>query len=198
MFFYTIHYKLSTINYPLSTALTMELDIKKNWDLLENSRMALMQELSKYDNAILNKKPEPNAWSANQNIIHLMEAELGSLAYLRKKLSFGSNVPKSGFKSAFRLRMLKIIFALPLKFKAPPSLKQPAEVSNFNELKSTWASQRLDFQDFIDNLPNNVIYGEIWNHPIAGKMNIVQMIDFFNQHFNRHRLQIDKTLPKVA
>ena len=176
----------------------MELDIKKNWDLLENGRMALMQELSKYDNAILNKKPEPNAWSVNQNIIHLMEAELGSLMYLRKKLSFGSNVPKSGFKSAFRFQMIKIFFALPIKIKAPPSLKQPAEVSNFNELKSTWASQRLDLQDFIDNLPTNVIYGEIWNHPVAGKMNIVQMIDFFNDHFNRHRLQIEKTLPKVA
>ena len=47
------------------------------------------------------------------------------------------------------------------------------------------------------HLADNVIVSEIWRHQIFGKMNISQMIDFFETHFDRHQKQIEKTLNTV-
>ena len=157
-----------------------------------------MTSLSKYNNDILNKKPTQEVWSTVQVMQHLMAAEMRSLAYMRKKLSFTSQVPKAGFKSRMRRLMLRIAFNTPFKFKAPYNLETFPDYGDFTDLKNKWASQRLDFQTFIETLPDNVLAGEIWNHQIAGKMNIAQMLDFFHDHVKRHQGQIKRTLKQVA
>ena len=176
----------------------METKIKYRWHTLENKRVKLMSDLSKYNNDVLNKKPTPEAWSTFQVMQHLMTAELRSLTYMKKKLSYGVNIPKAGFKSKLRRLALKIVFALPFKYKAPTQLETFPDSVNFESLKIEWASQRLDLQDFIDKLPDNVIVSEIWRHQIFGKMNIFQMIDFFETHFDRHEKQIHKTLNTIT
>ena len=175
----------------------METTIKYQWHNLENKRVKLMTDLSKHNHIVLNKKPTPEAWSTLQVMQHLMTAELASLTYMKKKLSYGVNIPKSGFKSKLRRLALKIVFVLPFKYKAPTQLETFPESGDFEALKTKWASQRLDLQDFIDKLPDNVIVSEIWRHQIFGKMNISQMIDFFETHFDRHQKQIEKTLNTV-
>ncbi len=175
----------------------MESTIKYQWHTLENKRVKLMSDLSKHNHAVLNKKPTPEAWSTLQVMQHLMTAELASLTYMKKKLSYGVNIPKAGFKSKMRRLALNIIFALPFKYKAPAILETFPDDADFETLKAEWASQRLDFQYFIDKLPDNVIVSEIWRHQIFGKMNISQMIDFFETHFDRHQKQIEKTLNTV-
>ena len=165
---------------------------------LEAQRLQMIQDISSYDNALLNKRPQPEAWSVVQVILHLMMAEASSVAYMRKKLSFTSQIPKAGFKSHFRRWALNVAFVLPFKFKAPKGLDTLPEYTDFNDLKNKWASQRLDLQTFIESLPDNVIESEIWRHQIAGKMSIPQMLDFFHDHVQRHKNQIQRTLKEVA
>ena len=175
----------------------MQPKINKLWHQLETQRIQLFQELSKYDNHQLNKKPNPEAWSVLQVAHHVMSAEATSLEYMRKKLSFTSQIPKAGFRSHLRLLSLKFAFALPLKYKAPAKIEAVPEVSDFNDLKLRWASQRLDLQGFIESLPDNVLEGELWRHQIFGKMTIAQMLDFFYDHAKRHESQIERTLKQI-
>jgi uncharacterized damage-inducible protein DinB len=165
---------------------------------LESQRLQVLQELARYDTALLNKRPSPEAWSVAQNILHLVMAEASSMAYMRKKLSFTSQIPKAGFQSRFRRWALNVAFALPFKFKAPKGLETFPDFTNINELSNKWASQRLELQTFIESLPDNVLEGEIWRHQVAGKMTIAQMLDFFHDHVKRHQRQIKKTLQQVA
>ena len=176
----------------------METKIKYQWHSFENKRIQLMTDLSKHNHIVLNKKPTTEAWSTLQVMQHLMAAELASLTYMKKKLSYGVNIPKAGFKSKMRRLALTIVFVLPFKYKAPTQLETFPESADFENLKTEWASQRLDLQDFIEKLPDNVIESEIWRHQIFGKMNISQMIDFFETHFDRHKKQIEKTLNIVT
>jgi uncharacterized damage-inducible protein DinB len=177
-----------------TTENVMRPDIARLWHELESNRTALMQELSAYDNDRLNRKPSPEAWSVTQVMLHLIEAELMATQYIEKKLSFGVNIPRAGFKSAVRRKLLSLAFALPIKIKAPEKLNGFPDYSDFNELKTRWASQRLALQELINKMPDNVLDGEIFKHIVAGKMNIAQMISFFNEHFNRHKKQIARTL----
>jgi uncharacterized damage-inducible protein DinB len=172
----------------------MQPKIQQLWSRLENQRVELTHLISQYDNTTLNKKPTPEAWSALQVVAHLMSAEQASLDYMKKKLSFTSKVPKAGLKSWFRRFALSVVFALPFKYKAPALLEKLPEQSDFKELTSKWASQRLELLDFIEKLPDNVINGEIWRHQLAGKMTIAQMLDFFYTHSKRHTVQIKRTI----
>jgi hypothetical protein len=172
--------------------------IQKLWHRLEAQRLDLMQLMAQHDNLILNKKPSPEAWSTLQVIHHLMDAEQASLAYMKKKLSFTSTIPKAGLKSRWRRFLLRIAFAIPIKIKAPTNLEHFPEQSNFADLSNQWASQRLELQSFIEKLPDNVVHGEIWRHQVAGKMSIAHMLDFFYAHVDRHEAQVKRTVAAVG
>lgn len=176
----------------------MRSDIDYQWKNLETKRLNLISELSKFDNVILNTSPAPSAWSVLQVIQHIMVTEGISLAYITKKLSYKSDIPKAGLNSKLRRLALSFIFTLPFKYKAPQILDFLPEITNMQLITAKWTAQRLDFYDFLDKMPDNVLDSEIWRHQIVGKMNISQMIDFFDSHFDRHQKQIEKTLNIVT
>ena len=176
----------------------MNKKLQPHWDKLEQDRLSLFQFLEKYPPSVLNQKPAPEKWSANQNIYHLIEAESASLKYMQKKLSFGTDLPKAGFKSVLRRFVLQVGFALPFKYKAPTQLGEMPKDLNFEELKQRWTSLRAEYYDFLKDLPDSIISAELWRHQIAGKMTILQMIDFFEDHVKRHRSQIERTLKQIS
>jgi hypothetical protein len=165
---------------------------------LENQRMALMALLNAYDNTLLNQKPSPQAWSVAQVMLHLMNAETASLAYMKKKLSYTNKIPRAGVLSFFRRMGLSILFSLPFKFKAPKNLETFPEYSNINDIKNQWASQRLELQRFMEALPEKMFYTQLWRHAVVGKMSVSQMLSFFHDHTERHISQIERTIEKVG
>jgi uncharacterized damage-inducible protein DinB len=171
-------------------------NIEKLWQGLEQQRINLFKELDAIDPALMNRQPAPLTWTANQNLEHLLRAETSSLSYLQKKLSSGSSaIPKAGFKSWGRRFLLRVAFALPLlKFKSPKYLGDLPETSDFQDLKSRFAEQRAALKSFLDTMPDELLEGEVWKHARAGKMSIAQMLDFFEDHFNRHELQLKRAL----
>jgi uncharacterized damage-inducible protein DinB len=176
----------------------MNQKIEPLWNKIEQKRLDLFLFLEKQDPSVLNQKPAPEKWSANQNVLHLIEAETASLAYMKKKLSFGfDNLQKAGFKSWLRRLALRIGFMLPIKVKAPANLSNLPDNLNLADLKMRWANLRAEYITFFAELPELVFHAELWRHQIAGKMNLAQMLDFFDDHVNRHRGQIERTLKEL-
>ena len=176
----------------------MNQKIQPLWAKLEKNRLDLLQSLEKRDPSVLNQKPSPEAWSVNQNIMHLIEAETASLTYMRKKLSFDTHLPQAGLKSHWRRFVLKLAFALPIKVKAPANLENFPDDLNFEDLKNRWSALRTEYVTFLEALPDNLVTAELWRHQLAGKMNMAQMIGFFNDHVQRHRGQIERTIDKIT
>ena len=174
----------------------MTAKVQKIWDKLEQQRVRVFQELDSVAPSVLNRKASPETWSANQNLEHLLAAETASLAYLQKKLSNGGgNIPKAGFKSWGRRFLLRLAFALPtLKFKAPQYLGNLPDSSDFSDLKTRFATQRATLKAFLDTMSDDLMEREVWKHARAGKMSIAQMLDFFEDHFDRHEQQLKKAI----
>ena len=176
----------------------MTTKVQKLWDKIERQRGRVFEELAAVDASLLNRKASPETWSALQNLEHLLKAEATSLAYLQKKLSSGGgDIPKAGFNSWWRRFLLRVAFALPtLKFKAPQYLGDLPESSDFTDLKIRFATQRAALKAFLDTMPDALLEGEVWKHARAGKMSIAQMLDFFEDHFDRHEQQLKKAIGK--
>ena len=83
----------------------MNSKIAKEIEILESDLDSLIKELQKYDDEILNRKPE-NSWSVLQVLHHLMLAEQGSLKYVKKKLSYNPELKKVNWQTKIRTLML--------------------------------------------------------------------------------------------
>jgi uncharacterized damage-inducible protein DinB len=165
---------------------------------LEKSRKDLFNDLRDYSDDVVNDKPSPEAWSIAQVIEHLIMAEEFSLQYLQKKTQDTSKVPVAGFGSQWRFLLTQTVFFMNLKYKAPAIIIPSNNFASIKDLELRWDKVRKETFELLTQLPEGDLKKEIWKHAVAGKMNIEQMLAFFNIHFNRHRKQIYRTLAELV
>jgi uncharacterized damage-inducible protein DinB len=165
---------------------------------LEKSRKDLFEDLRAYSDDIVNEKPSPEAWSIAQVIEHLIMAEEFSLQYLQKKTQDTSKVRVAGFGSQWRFLLTQTVFFMNIKYKAPTIINPTNTFATVAGLDARWTKVRKDTFELLNRLPEADLEKEIWKHAVAGKMNIHQMLAFFNIHFNRHRKQVYRTLAELV
>lgn len=155
----------------------------------------LLNDLSKFDDETLNRPSQAGGWSALQNVYHLMYIEEKALVYLRKKMSFGSEFPKTGIKEAFRYNLMMVVLATPLKFKAPPQTAEDLPTdATLAETQQRWLASRKNWDDFLLELSPDIATRSVFKHPSAGIIGWTHMLRFFIYHLGRHKRQIQKTI----
>ncbi|MEM8583632.1 MAG: DinB family protein [Bacteroidota bacterium] len=172
----------------------MRTTTKARLDGLDQQLENWFAELEKQSNEQLNKAGKNGGWSAMQCMHHLLLSEQYSLQYLRKKIGYGPQVEKVGWRTYWRMGLLRTYLALPIKFKAPAIIatdKLPPK-SDLHEAVQQYRDSRLDLRRYLDELDPKWYDRAIYKHPFAGRMGINQMLSFFKWHFNRHRKQGDK------
>ena len=159
---------------------------------LEGSRLQLLNELSKIPITKLNTSPAQGKWSVAQVIYHLNKAESLSLVYIGKKMHDVNNLKKTGFIEWLKLLIVKIAFWSPLKFKAPVNvLGDMPENVDYTDIVAQWNLTRNNLQQFLEKMPEELLSKNVFKQPAAGRLNIYQMVDFMQVHFNRHCKQIN-------
>lgn len=160
----------------------------------------LLDELSCYDDAILNRKPQNGGWSALQIAHHLLLSEEISMTYVQKKLSFAkegkAEFKPIGFKSKWRYFRLWLVFSLPFRFKAPATLdteKMP-DYTSLAHTRERWMNIRTQWNNFLNHLPESLADKAVFRHQLVGKMSWVDMCDFYSLHLRRHWKQIRRTV----
>ncbi|MBK8506708.1 MAG: DinB family protein [Saprospiraceae bacterium] len=164
---------------------------------LHNRTLALLNKLAAYSDEDLNRQPRSDVWSVNQVLTHLVLSERLSMQYVRKKLSFKPTLKRSYFVSQTRFLLLRISLALPLKFRAPKAVRSDDRLESYSlsDLRIKWLADRDDLGAYLLNLNEELLDLQVYKHPFAGRLSLLQMIDFFINHLSRHEGQIDRRLP---
>ncbi|MEP7127632.1 MAG: DinB family protein [Chitinophagales bacterium] len=144
------------------------------------------------DKGSLQFKPDPDKWSVNQVLNHLQFSERVSIAYASKKMQGGKSVRKTGLVATVRSEALSLLLRSGFKWKAPAVLAAASENLPFEEVHQRWNETRVQMKSFLENLPEDLIIREIYKHPRAGRLNAIQMMQFFQDHFNHHLPQINR------
>lgn len=157
---------------------------------------ALLNELAPLGDDLLNRTPADGGWSAMQTLHHLILVEENSLAYIHKKLSFNPELPKSGLGAWFKMWLLRITLRSPIKFKAPKSAsaERIPEYATFADTRAQWHKIRAEWTAFFENMPIELEDKAVYRHPRVGLINWLQMLDFIQAHFERHRLQVRRAV----
>jgi hypothetical protein len=157
---------------------------------------ALLAELSRHSDEALNQAPANGGWSAMQTAHHLLLAEQNALQYVRKKLSAPATFERVGLSVRWRSWLLWVAMVSPLKFKAPATVSSenlPAWAT-LADTRAHWQRIRAEWADFFTKLPDELADKAVFRHPRAGRIGWVQMLAFFEAHFNRHLKQIRRAL----
>ena len=91
--------------------------------------------------------------------------------------------------------LLRVLLALPLKFKAPRVVKENIpDTIKLEELSAEWDEIRSHMQSFLSNLDEQMLTKKIFKHPRIGMINIVQTMHFYLAHLEHHIPQIKRQL----
>jgi len=150
-----------------------------------------------YDKYI--QQPKPGHWSAGQAANHLYLSEKLSFAYLRKKMAYPDTIPPFHIKSWMGMIKLKIIMLRLIKARAPKTINmwEDQEVLHPNDLDRKWKDLRIELFDFVrEKYP---LFGShlVYNHPVAGRLSMKQMITFFIDHIEHHTRQVKRILKEI-
>ena len=161
--------------------------------VLNNKLNKLFDRLSKYSDDDLNKIIKKNKWSINQNIYHLILAEKGTEKYIRIKTQYPDTLINVKITSRIKIFLLELSLKLGFTYKGPAIVTENfPEKFKLSELRADWEKSRKDFKEFINTLDENMLSKGIFNHGIAGRMDIYMTLNFFKFHFDHHKKIIHK------
>lgn len=170
----------------------MHSSLAKAFERSERERQKFLGLLRDLPDETLRKKTDPETWSLIQVATHLLGAEKGTLSYLRKKTSTPEALKKTGAKEAFRYALLDIANSLPLRFKTPPGVEQPANELSLAELLAQWDQLRSDLRQFLEAFPDAWLDKGVFRHPVVGMLRMKQSMGFLTRHIRHHRYQVHR------
>ncbi len=158
------------------------------------SKWEQLKELLSYaDDGLINKSVD-GKWSIGQICYHLYISESGTLQYIQKRIKEGKVSKTTGFNNFFNNTLLAVALKMPLKYKAPKSVSEVPQSVDIKDLLHAWDEQNHSFRETIRNMPKSYADKEIFKHPVAGKFNIDQTVNFIIEHFEHHLPQIKSIL----
>jgi hypothetical protein len=170
--------------------------MKEKLENLNKELNLIFKKLSKYSSEEINFKPSLKKWSIGENMYHLWLTEITTENYIRKKTSYPETLINVSKIARLRLKLLKLIFFLGLKFKAPKIVVDPIPQNiDLKKLKNKWLKSRDSFEILINNLDTKVLKKGILRHPIAGRIDMNMTLNFLLSHF-RHHIKIIHKLDK--
>ncbi len=167
--------------------------VNKKFLKLEDSRIRLIKTLKNIPQVKLETPPHIGKWSVSQIFFHLNTAEKFSTIYVSKKRLDVNNLKKTGLKEFLRMVGLKLIFVLPFGLKAPVNvLGDVPEKVDYNNIVSEWNETRNKLKELLNSLPDDMLHKNVFKQPAIGRINIFQMLDFMQAHFERHQKQVQR------
>lgn len=173
----------------------MILVLEKQFTAFENLRKDLLKKLEGLSEEQQNYKSDPNTWSLNEVVEHLILSQSGTLKYMQKKLPHAESAPPTGFASKFASFSLRLALRSPIKFKLPQKANvNPGGEKDFSTLKEEWDEVADSFRNLLDQIDVKTANKLLFRHPRAGLINVKQTLQFLMDHFQHHQPQVDRII----
>ena len=118
--------------------------------------------------------------------------------YINFKLKNIEEQPKAGIRSFLNSKVLNKKLKSNEKFKVPTVLSEPELGNDYSDLKEKWDNSRMFLIKTVETFPKGKIKKAIFNHPVAGLLNMHQTMLFLINHLDHHIPQIDALRIKLA
>jgi len=170
----------------------MRMKLNSTFDEIEALKTSLLHDFEQLSLHQLSFKPNARKWSLLQVIEHLMLAETGSVNYVNKKILDPSQLENYSLRATLRFWWLQFFLKAPFRIKRRPTQVTPTLEPNFDDVKLRWDIARKALRKFVDKHDDAILKKLVYKHPFAGRINTLQMMQFFKLHINHHKKQIER------
>jgi len=169
---------------------------EKIFDQIEIERKTLLRKVSLLNEGEFNSKPADGKWSVAEILTHLLTSERLSLLYMRKKYKGVDQVGNSGLVEYLKMTFLKFSQRVAFfKYKAPKVIRENTpDTMTYSNLVAAWDKSRLDLKKFLESIPAENVRKKIYKHPIVGRLDAAQGVEFLSEHFRHHLPQINRLI----
>lgn len=171
----------------------MQQKFEQIFNTLEEDRKELSALLSPLSSDSLNFKTSEDKWSIMQIVFHVVKADRVSVLAIGKGLKSGINV-KSGSDAEIRSARLIEAMKSDVKFKAPALFAKVPDTYDLGELQKKWETSRAQLKEILEELPEEAADLELYEHPYAGRLSLMQGLEFLHHHYLHHLKQIKRLI----
>ncbi len=165
---------------------------------MEMDKISIFNKISLLENEFLNQPPAKRKWSIIQILHHLIQAEKGTLNYIKKKTQSPEKLQKAGLIDKLKSKLLNFYLKSPKKWKAPEMVNRIPEKDSLENTIIAYNSIRNEWYSFLIQMPDDWSRKKIFRHPITGRMDMYMTLDFLELHAKRHFAQIQAILNKKS
>ncbi len=173
----------------------MQRDLETRFSALERRREDLTGRLADLGERALSFKPRKEAWCLLEVCDHVLRTEEASLQYVRKKLPHVEANSRPGARSRWVFPILRVLLALPLRFRMPSSVSdslKPGSSLSLEKLVDRWIAEHSEWRRVLDSVPASKLQSPLFRHPIAGPMDLNGALLFLEAHFDHHLRQVER------
>ena len=167
-------------------------------DALNQARADFIKQIEEVPRELRSKHPA-EGWNMLQVMEHLISSEVGTLEYMKKKTQARADeIPVAGEESTAGSEQLKRALQSEKKWKMPGVLPDPTGAQSFENMQAYWDGLREKYRAFLEDLSADYHDRAIFKHPISGRMNLEQTIEFLVDHLVHHGYQLKRIKSEVG
>lgn len=170
--------------------------LREEFETMEKDRQSLLSSLDQLNGELLTIPEGPNQWSVNQVLLHLISSEEGIVGYINKKMQAPS-LPRNNFWCMIRSHLLSWFIKSPIRYGAPAVIASPSNEFSYDTLKTRFDQSRQKISELIGQIPEKHLGGQLFKHPLAGRLTALHTLHFIKLHNRRHSKQIKRILKTV-
>ncbi|ALJ00305.1 DinB family protein [Rufibacter tibetensis] len=161
---------------------------------LEKQREEFCAWVQKAPAPLQHKQPGPNQWSAAQVLFHLARVDQQVVNGLENRLKTRKALKPLKLATKVRSLLLNLLLKLPIKFKAPPQVREVPEQVDLVSVMQEWKETREKLHNILTAYPTQQLGKEVFFHPRAGMLTMPQTLTFLVEHTEHHRRQMRRLL----
>lgn len=170
----------------------MDAFLQPHRNSMKSAKGMILRELQQWSPLELRTPSDQGAWNALQVVRHIIISEKGTLAYLLKKTSSGpEGIEKSNSESKQSGEKLQKALKASEKWKAPQVLPDPESI-DLASSASYWGELRDQYDIFLNNLDPAFYDLQVFKHPLAGRIDLYDTLDFLSNHIQHHMYQLER------
>lgn len=167
--------------------------IQDRLDSIERKRARLMDFVLDLDSTLVAARPQPEQWSVQEIIEHLVLSEpsvFGNLDELDQR-----RPRPRGFKDRVLYLVVMFILRFDIPVKVPSPDMRPSGQASMPRLQAQWESNHAQLRAWIASTEGPHLEQPLFIHPVAGSMTTMEAVRMLEVHLDRHTRQIMKIGP---
>lgn len=176
----------------------MKRDLESIFNELEKSKLDFVQLLEKFSKEQQSFKPA-ESWNMLQVVEHVISSEKGTLEYLKRKtLAPYDQIETANSESESNGDKLNNALISEKRWQAPAVLMEPSGTQSLDNMLIYWNDLRLDYLSFLQKLDINYHHRLVFKHPLAGRLDLAQTLEFLSNHIIHHSYQLQRIAKELA